>query len=208
MQKGYALRTTVAIATLLALAVRLHGDEPAAKSEAGPARTNRTFALRVVDVYLASSNEVYVGTNLVAATQLTNQLALYQGEVDAVAVHAGTNDARAAGLTSEMMGKLVHMGLPVLVVEESGSFARQPDDGETRTVTLNSDHLVAGLRRIKAIRDRPLPSLRAELGLDEEEGTRDLKKVELGFPERGIWLLHEADEEGRGMTGIQIKKSW
>jgi hypothetical protein len=199
----------VAVATLLT-AASVHGEGGGKAAETGAVPTNATVTLRVVDLYMNASNVLCLGTNRFAAAQLTNRLALYSGKIDAIAVHGGTNDGQVAALTSEMLGKVARLGLPLLVVEEDGSTSQtsQADDGETRTVTLNSDHLVSGLRQIGAIGDRPLPSLRAELGLDEEGGTRDLNKLELGLPESGIWLLHEADKDGRGVTGIQIKKSW
>jgi len=200
-----------ACAATLMTEAPLRGEGSAWAAEEVADGTNATVTLRVVDLYINPSNTLCLGTNRFAATQLTNRLAAYDGKIDAIAVHGGsTNGGQTATLTPEMLGKLARLGVPLLVVEEEGSLSPEPetDDGEPRTITLNSDHLVSGLRWLEAIGDRPLPSLRAELGLDEESGTRDLNKLELGLPESGIWLLHEMDEDGRGVTGIQIKKSW
>ena len=207
MKRKHHSHAIAAGAIMLVMSASLRGEGDTGKTATDRAGTNDTVTLRVLDIRAAASNTICIGTNRIAASQVTNHLALYRGKIDAIAMRRGTNDAQLAGLSSEMMGKLVRMGLPVLVMEESGSLEPQREEAGMRTITLSSDHLVSGLKSIKAIRDRPLPSLRAELGLDEEKGTHGLNKIELGLPGGGIWLLHE-DDEGQGMTGIQIKKSW
>lgn len=106
--------------------------------------------------------------------------------------------------------------IPRLLVETEGEYQfKLPSGGDgVRRVTIGTDHLAA-IRRFW--RNDPLrpprsswPVLQTTVEWDAAADTYTLKRVELGFFRRWVWLVHELPDvvDRYGSIGIQIKLEW
>ncbi len=106
--------------------------------------------------------------------------------------------------------------IPRILVETEGEYSlRTPasTDGVQR-LTIGTDHLALIRRFWKADPYRSprssWPVLQTTVEWDAASATYTLRRVELGFFGRRVWLIHELpDTEDRyGSIGIQIKREW
>jgi len=121
-----------------------------------------------------------------------------------------------ASRTSSALVDIAQRAIPLVLVETEGEYhwrTRSDTDG-IRTVTIGTDHLAAIRRFWKSGRHRsPLsswPVLQTAVEWDPASGVYTLKRVELGFFRRRIWLIHQLPDadERYGSMGIQIKWAW
>lgn len=117
---------------------------------------------------------------------------------------------------SPLWVELAQMAIPRMLVETEGEYQFKPPSGTdgVQRLTIGTDHLSAIRRFWKDNRYRSprssWPILQTTVEWDAESGTYALKRVELGFFTRRIWLIHQLpDTEDRfGSIGIQIKREW
>lgn len=106
--------------------------------------------------------------------------------------------------------------IPRVLVETEGEYQfKLPSGGDgVRRVTVGTDHLAA-IRRFW--HDDPYrspksswPVLQTTVEWDAASDTYTLKRVELGFFRRWVWLVHELPDavDRYGSIGIQIKLEW
>lgn len=111
---------------------------------------------------------------------------------------------------------IAQAAIPRVLVETDGGYQLKTPSGTdgVQRLTIGTDHLAA-IRRFW--RDSPnrspksaWPVLQTTVEWDTTSGTYTLKRVELGFFRRWVWLIHQLpDAEDRfGSIGIQIKMEW
>jgi len=111
---------------------------------------------------------------------------------------------------------LAQVVIPRMLVETEGEYSLRTSESAdgVRSLTIGTDHLAAIRRFWKADPYRSTrsswPVLQTTVEWDPASGTYTLKRVELGFFRRWVWLIHQLpDAEDRfGSIGIQIKMEW
>ncbi len=111
---------------------------------------------------------------------------------------------------------LAQVAIPRILVETEGGYQFKTPSGTdgVQRLTIGTDHLAAIRRFWKDDRYRSprssWPVLQTTVEWDPASGDYTLKRVELGFFRRWVWLIHQLpDTEDRyGSIGIQIKMEW
>jgi len=127
-----------------------------------------------------------------------------------------TEEDSLATPASSLWVELAQVAIPRILVETEGGYQFKTPSGTdgVQRLTIGTDHLAAIRRFWKDDRYRsPLsswPVLQTTVEWNTVSGTYTLKRVELGFFRRWVWLIHQLpDTEDRyGSIGIQIKMEW
>jgi hypothetical protein len=207
---AWSLAALAALAALIAVGLRFGGDTEPPDSIVKPQET-----LRVIDIVIASTNQVTLGTNTLSLAAATNLLARYSTTVDVVALHGPFETDGLLMKTSSVALAIARAGVPLVFVEKDGEFAwrEQAAEDGIRTVTIGTDQ-VAALRRLWSKNPYGAPSstpvLKTSIDWDPAEGTYELKRIEVGLLGERVWLMHEQsqDDNESGTIGIQFRKEW
>jgi hypothetical protein len=118
--------------------------------------------------------------------------------------------------SSSALAEMVRAGAPLVLLEKDGDYSwRTLSDGDgVRSLRIGTDQLAEIRRFWKGGTHRPIgsawPVLQTTVEWDTTSGTYTLKRIELGFFRKRVWLIHELREadERYGTIGVQIKKEW
>jgi hypothetical protein len=192
---AWSLAALAALAALIAVGLRFGGDTEPPDSIVKPQET-----LRVIDIVIASTNQVTLGTNTLSLAAATNLLARYSTTVDVVALHGPFETDGLLMKTSSVALAIARAGVPLVFVEKDGEFAWREQ--------------AAALRRLWSKNPYGAPSstpvLKTSIDWDPAEGTYELKRIEVGLLGERVWLMHEQsqDDNESGTIGIQFRKEW
>lgn len=209
MKAQSTLMTIVVACGLVAGAVR-------AGEARSPSNGHDRASLRIVDLTMLASNRVAVGTNALSLRAVTNFVDARRHTFDAIAVHGGTTANAATQAESSVLSRIARVGVPLFLVEKDGEYVRRERDEQNsvHTVEVGSGQ-IEFLRRFwsggKTETDKTgIPALESRLSWDEETGTYEIEKIELGLFGERAWLMYEQEEgdDETGRVGIQFKQEW
>jgi hypothetical protein len=134
----------------------------------------------------------------------------------ATGARAGVETNSITVRTASALEEIVRAGAPLILVEKDGDYSwRTLSDADgVRSLRIGTDKLAeihrfwkGGTRRPK---DSAWPVLQTTVEWDTASGTYTLKRLELGFFGKRVWLIHELREadERYGTIGVQIKMEW
>lgn len=117
---------------------------------------------------------------------------------------------------SSILAEIIRSGAPLVLVETDNGYdwKTASDADSIRRLTIGTDKLTEIRRFWKGGSQRPAssfwPVLQTTVEWDTSTGTYTLKRIELGFFRKRVWLMHEQSEadEKYGTIGIEIKKEW
>ncbi len=200
-----------AIAVLCAAGMGFATDEARV-----PGTTQRQETVTVIDIEIASTNRVRLGTNTMSLAEATNVIARYGDAVDLIALHGPLEGNASVVTTPSTAMKIAQAGVPLVLVEKDGDYAwrEQSAANGIRTVTIGTDQF-ATLRRLWS-RNKdgaampPRTVLQTTVDWNTAAGSYELKRIELGLLGERVWLMHEqgTSDHEHGAIGIQFKKEW